>query len=92
MLIKPIEQWEGYEIVDSQIQLKKWLSINHIPSDPRLSVCGNCSGNCHRCSCGKQDLICTLLCKCSSTKCQNRNSVGLSSLDRKYLIDFFFLI
>jgi hypothetical protein len=37
MLIKPIEKWEVYEIVDNQIQLK-WLSISYIPSDPVENV------------------------------------------------------
>jgi hypothetical protein len=37
MLIKPIEKWEVYEIVDNQIQLK-WLSISHILSDPVENV------------------------------------------------------
>lgn len=43
----------GYEIVFGETQLK-WLSITHLPSDSRLSVCGKCSTNCLRCICGKK--------------------------------------
>ncbi|CAF3956897.1 unnamed protein product [Rotaria magnacalcarata] len=54
------------------------VSNNHIPSDQRLSVCGKCTGNCNRCSCGKNKLVCTLLCKCLTKKCQNRQPVSSS--------------
>ena len=69
-----IEQWNGYETVQNEIPLK-WLTISYLPSNPRLPVCGKCSGICQRCSCGKSGLVCILLCKCSRTKCQNRNHV-----------------
>ncbi|CAF4165478.1 unnamed protein product [Rotaria sp. Silwood2] len=72
IIIEPIDKSDGYEIIHDQIQLK-WLSVSYIPSDPRLSICGKCSSDCHRCSCGKNGLICTILCKCSKKKCQNRN-------------------
>ena len=82
MIIPPMEQCKGYEIQCNDIQLK-WLSNNHIPSDQRLSVCGKCTGNCNRCSCGKNKLVCTLLCKCLTSKCQNRNNILVSSCKRK---------
>ena len=68
MIIPPVEQCRGYEIQCNDIQLK-WLSNNHIPSDQRLSVCGKCTGNCNRCLCGKNKLVCTLVCKCLTSKC-----------------------
>ncbi|CAF1469139.1 unnamed protein product [Rotaria sordida] len=71
MVIGSMDSWEGYEIIENEIHLK-WLSIEHLPSDPRLSVCGKCSSNCKFCSCGKKGIVCTLLCKCSATKCENR--------------------
>ncbi|CAF1543593.1 unnamed protein product [Rotaria sp. Silwood1] len=77
MIIPSMEQCEGFEIKCNDIQLK-WLSNDHIPSDQRLSVCGKCTGNCNRCSCGKNELACTLLCKCLTNKCQNRKKVSNS--------------
>ena len=68
MIAEPIQQCNGYETVQDEIQLK-WLSISYLPSDPRLSM----RGKYQRCSCGENDLVCSLLCKCSKTKCQKRN-------------------
>ncbi len=87
MTIEPIDKWEGYETVEGRIQLK-WLSISHLPSDPRLSVCGKCSSSCQRCSCAKKGIVCTLLCKCSIAKCQNRNHVCIEYCSRLSNIHF----
>ncbi|CAF1502366.1 unnamed protein product [Adineta steineri] len=70
--IQSLPTCDGYVTEFGETQLK-WLSITQLPSDSRLSVCGKCSTNCLRCTCGKKGLTCTLLCKCSIEKCRNRN-------------------
>ena len=82
-----MESWEGYEIIDNEIRLK-WLSIDHFRSDPRLTVCGKCSSNCKYCSCGKKEIVCTLLCQCSATKCHNRINVCISCFNEGCTIAF----
>ncbi|CAF2962509.1 unnamed protein product, partial [Rotaria sp. Silwood2] len=77
MSIQSIENNEGYEVIQNEIKIK-WLSKNSIPLDHRLSVCGKCFGNCNRCVCGKNNVVCTLLCKCSAEKCKNRTHASSS--------------
>ncbi|CAF4323772.1 unnamed protein product [Rotaria sp. Silwood2] len=77
MSIQSIENNEGYEVIQNEIKIK-WLSKNSIPLDHRLSVCVKCFGNCNRCVCGKNNVVCTLLCKCSAEKCKNRTHASSS--------------
>ncbi|CAF3085463.1 unnamed protein product, partial [Rotaria sp. Silwood2] len=77
MSIQSIENNEGYEVIQNEVKIK-WLSKNSIPLDHRLSVCGKCFGNCNRCVCGKNNVVCTLLCKCSAEKCKNRTHASSS--------------
>jgi hypothetical protein len=74
--------FEGYETVFGETQLK-WLSISHLPSDSRWSVCGKCSSACRRCTCEIKSLVCTLLCECSATKCKKRNNVSIDFYNEK---------
>jgi hypothetical protein len=71
MVIQPIENCDGFHMENHRVQLK-WISVDKLPTDPRLSVCGKCSTNCRRCYCGKNGFVCTMVCKCSHDRCENR--------------------
>ena len=78
MIIESIRLCDGYDTLQNDTRLK-WMSLTYLPSDPRLSVCGKCSSNCHRCICGKNGLICTFVGKCLIERCQNRNIIRVSA-------------
>jgi hypothetical protein len=61
----------------------KWISISHLPSDSRLSLCGKCSSDCRRCTCEIKGPVCTLLCECSAKKCKKRNNVSIDFYNEK---------
>ncbi|CAF4177608.1 unnamed protein product [Rotaria sordida] len=48
------------------------------PNDYRLQTCGECKGGCTGCKCYKNNLSCTVFCKCHQDVCGNRISYNSS--------------
>jgi hypothetical protein len=93
MTIEVIEHCDGFDADQQPLQLK-WISNTVLPMDPRLSVCGKCTGNCQRCCCAKNRLICTMVCKCSQERCENRERKHPSEVREAFNITFalFFIV
>ncbi|CAF1383505.1 unnamed protein product [Rotaria sp. Silwood1] len=80
----------GYKNVDSIDRFKiKWNDLPDQPSDSRLITCGDCKTNCKRCKCWKNNISCTIYCKCNVDSCINQpNTQSITSLtSNDFLID-----
>ncbi|CAF3490847.1 unnamed protein product [Rotaria sordida] len=65
----------GYKNVDGIDRFKiKWNDLPDQPSDFRLITCGDCKSNCRRCKCWKNNISCTIYCKCNVDSCINQPS------------------
>ncbi|CAF4704224.1 unnamed protein product [Rotaria socialis] len=87
-LIAPAMFRNGYNYSNTQDKMKiKWSTLNDQLTDYRLETCGECKGSCTRCKCYKNNLSCTVFCKCNQDMCYNRNIYGSSSQQLKNKFD-----
>ncbi|CAF3810316.1 unnamed protein product, partial [Rotaria magnacalcarata] len=87
-LIAPAMFRNGYDYSNTQDKMKiKWSTLNAQLTDYRLETCGECKGSCTRCKCYKNNLSCTVFCKCNQDMCYNRNIYGSSSQQLKNKFD-----
>ncbi|CAF1325103.1 unnamed protein product [Rotaria sordida] len=69
----------GYDHSSTANKFKiKWSALNDHPNDYRLQTCGECKGGCTGCKCYKNNLSCTVFCKCHQDVCGNRISYNSS--------------
>ncbi|CAF4247266.1 unnamed protein product, partial [Rotaria sordida] len=60
----------GYDHSSTANKFKiKWSALNDHPNDYRLQTCGECKGGCTGCKCYKNNLSCTVFCKCHQDVC-----------------------
>jgi hypothetical protein len=79
--IPPVMDHNGYEYSPVTNRFKiKWSILNDQPNDYRLQTCGECKVSCTRCKCFKNNLSCTVFCKCDHEICSNRVSILLHKL------------
>ncbi|CAF0995602.1 unnamed protein product [Rotaria sordida] len=78
--IPPAMSHYGYEysLVINRFKIK-WSTLSDQPNDYRLETCGDCQSGCTRCKCFKNNLSCTIFCKCNHEICFNRTSYSFSS-------------
>ncbi|CAF3953138.1 unnamed protein product, partial [Rotaria sp. Silwood1] len=82
----------GYKNVDSIDRFKiKWNDLPDQPSDSRLITCGDCKTNCKRCKCWKNNISCTIYCKCNVDSCINQPNTQVRIKINLYIHIFFFL-
>ncbi|CAF3609298.1 unnamed protein product, partial [Rotaria socialis] len=87
-LIAPAMFRNGYGYSNTQDKMKiKWSTLNDQLTDYRFETCGECKGSCTRCNCYKNNLSCTVFCKCNQDMCYNRNIYGSSSQQLKNKLD-----
>ncbi|CAF3317004.1 unnamed protein product [Rotaria socialis] len=87
-LIAPAMFRNGYNYSNTQDKMKiKWSTLNDQLTDYRLETCGECKGSCTRCKYYKNNLSCTVFCKCNQDMCYNRNIYGSSSQQLKNKFD-----
>ncbi|CAF4125635.1 unnamed protein product, partial [Rotaria sordida] len=77
--ITPALFGNGYDYSSTTNKFKiKWSALNDHPNEYRLQTCGECKGGCTRCNCYKNNLSCTVFCRCHQDLCCNRTSYNSS--------------